>query len=214
MSGTRYRSWLRSGQSSPVKTGAPPEIRADLSGAATAEAGTLVKATEFTRLDGAVGLNGKDEALHFALPDGFGQGDYSVAVRVRVRELPEKRLGEIFSAWCGSGDDPLRLVVQDGGIHARIENAAGSTGTGPWPVKRGEWQHVAAVKEGGALTLYIDGVAVAATGAPEKLATKSRRCALGANPLFSGNEFLPADFAKFTLHTRALSDEEVAELAK
>jgi hypothetical protein len=150
--------------------------------------------------------------LVYALPENFG-GDYTVAVRVRINALPEKRIGQIFSAWCAAGDDPLRLVVQDGAIFARIEGGSGAS-LGGAPAKPGEWQHLAAVKEANVLTLYVNGVPVAMGSAPIKLATKSKACALGGNPLHTGSEFLAADFANFVLHRRALNEDEIAALAK
>ncbi len=213
MTGTRYRSWLRTAAAAPAKSDGPPELRADLRGDAKPQAGSLVRATNFTPAENAVRLNGTDEMLVYALPPDFGAGDFTVAVRVRVNVLPEKRLGQIFSAWCAAGDDPLRLVVQDGVISARIEGG-GDSSTGGVPVTPGKWQHLAAVKEADVLTLYVDGVPVSTASAPAKLATKSQACALGGNPLYSGPEFLAADFAAFSIHSRALSDEQIAALAK
>lgn len=213
MTGTRYRSWLRTAAAALAKTDGPPELRADLRGDAKPQVGSLVRATSFTPAENAVRLNGRDELLVYALPPDFGAGDFTVAVRVRVNALPEKRLGQIFSAWCAAGDDPLRFVVQDGVISARIEGS-GDGSTGGAPITPGKWQHVAAVKEADVLTLYVDGVPVSTGGAPVKLATKSQACALGGNPLYSGPEFLAADFAALSVYRRALSDEQVAALAK
>jgi hypothetical protein len=55
------------------------------------------------------------------------------------------------------------------------------------PAKPGEWQHLAAVKEADVLTLYVNGVPSAVGSAPAKLATKSKACALGGNPLHTGS---------------------------
>ena len=213
MNGTRYRSWLRTMSTATTqKAGGPPDLRADLRGDAKPESGTLVRATNFSSAENAVRLNGKDEMLVYALPENFG-GDYTVAVRVRINALPEKRIGQIFSAWCAAGDDPLRIVVQDGAIFARIEGGSGAS-LGGAPAKPGEWQHIAAVKEADVLTLYVNGVPHAMGGAPAKLATKSKACALGGNPLHKGSEFLAADFANFVLHRRALNEDEITALAK
>ena len=212
MNGTRYRSWLRTNAVVPSKLGTPPDLRADLRADAKPQAGAFVRATNFARSDNGIRLNGKDEMLVYVLPENFGAGDFTVAVRVRINALPEKRIGQIFSAWCGSGDDPLRLVVQDGAIFARIEGGSGAS-LGGAQAKPGEWQHVAAVKDADVLTLYVNGLPHATAAAPAKLATKSKACALGGNPLHTGNEFLSADFADFQLHNRALSDGEITALA-
>jgi DUF1680 family protein len=211
--GTRYRSWLRTtSAATSQKTGSPPDLQADLRGDANPQTGALVRASSFSSTKDTIRLNGKDEMLVYALPENFG-ADYTVAVRVCVNAFPEKRIGQIFSAWCAAGDDPLRIVVQDGAIFARIEGDSGAS-LGGTPAKLGEWQHIAAVKEGDVLTLYVNGAPVAMGSAPAKLATKSRECALGGNPLYPGPEFLAADFASFVLHRRALNEDEIAALSK
>jgi uncharacterized protein len=214
MSGTRYRSWLRVRRASAGKSGAPPALRAELKSGAEPEAGMLRRAAGFTPEDRAVRVNGTDGMLVYALPDKFGAGDFTVAVRVRLEALPEKRIGQIFSAWCAAGDDPLRIVVQNGNVSARIEGGGGAA-TGGVPIAPARWHHLAAVKEGTTLTLYVDGLAVAAAAAPASLSTKSNSCALGGNPLYHGSpEFLAASFKHLAVWLRALSDEEIETLAK
>ncbi len=191
MNGTRYRSWLRAA-AAPAKTGEPPVLR---------------------ELKEAVKLNGRDELRTFPLPDNFTAGDYTVSVRVQVDSIPDKRIAQVFSAWAAPGDDPLRLVIENAHLFARIEGGGGAT-TGGVPLTAGAWHHVAAVKEGGTLTLFLDGHPVAAAAAPERLASKAKLCALGGNPLYKGApEFLAASFRDFTLWPRALADEEVANAA-
>jgi uncharacterized protein len=214
MNGTRYRSWLRTAAvTNTAKPGGPPDLRAHLRADAKPQTGTLIRATNFTPAENAIRLNGRDEMLVYALPENFGQGDFTVAVRVRIAALPEKRIGQIFSAWCASGDDPLRLVVQDGAIFARIEGSGGMDSPGV-PATPGRWQHLAVVKDADIVTLYVDGVPFTTAAAPAKIATKSKACALGGNPLHTGAEFLAADFANFSIHRRALTEDEVAALAK
>ncbi|HZJ14875.1 MAG TPA: beta-L-arabinofuranosidase domain-containing protein [Chthoniobacteraceae bacterium] len=213
MNGTRYRSWLRTtATTTRQNAGSPPDLRVDLHGDAKPQSGTLVRATNFSSVENAIRLNGQDEMLVYALPENFG-GDYTVAVRARINALPDKRIGQIFSAWCAAGDDPLRVVVQDGAIFARIEGGSGAS-LGGAAAKPGEWQHLAAVKEADVLTLYVNGVPSAVGSAPAKLATKSKACALGGNPLHTGSEFLAADFADFSVYRRALNEDEIASLAK
>jgi hypothetical protein len=215
MSGTRYRSWLRTVSAETGKKGGPPELRADLKTGPAPEAGRLVQSKGFSVAGESVKLNGTDGMLAYALPEGFGAGDFTVAVSVKVEALPEKRLGQIFSAWCASGDDPLRLVVQNGHVHARIENKAGSAGTGGVPLATGGWRHIAATKEGSVLTLFVDGVPCSSAEGPPVLQTQSKAGALGGNPLYTGApEFLAAEFRNFAVYGRALADEEVAARAK
>jgi hypothetical protein len=214
MSGTRYRSWLRAQGSHTAKSGEPPALRAELMSGPDPDSGTLRRADGFTPADGAVRLDGTGGMLVYALPDNFGAGDFTVGVRVRIDALPERRIAQVFSAWCAAGDDPLRLVVQDGKIHARIEGGSGAS-TGGAALKPGAWHHLAAVKEGTTLTLFVDGEPVAASAAPASLSTRSNSCALGGNPLYTGSpEFLAATFSRFAVWLRALTDEEIEALAK
>ena len=76
-------------------------------------------------------------------------------------------------------DDPLRLVVDNGKLFARIE-AGSSFGTPGVPVGLGRWHHVAAAKRGAILTLFMDGLPVGSSAAPEFSTTTARDCALGA----------------------------------
>lgn len=189
MNGTRYRSWLRAAAAASPRHGEPPAL---------AEVKDEIK------------LNGRDEMKTFPLPEGFGPGDFTVAVRVQVHEFPEKRIGQVFSAWCAAGDDPLRLVIENGRVHARIEGGGGAA-SGGVPLTPGAWHHVAAVKEDTVLTLFLDGQPVASAAAPAQLPTKAKLGALGGNPVYKGSpEFLSASFRDLRLWTRALADEEVA----
>ena len=182
--GTRYRTWLRT---KPV-TNSPD--------------GLLVNAAAEQETTGA---------NMFSYPlEEFPEGDYSVTLRVKILELPQNRLGQIFSAWTAGGDDPLRLVIDKGRLHARIENAAGGSSTEGIPVATNEWQHIVAMKKDNRLHLYINGAKRGETSAPANLVTSSRGVALGGNPLYSGNEFLKARFADFKFHARALTAEEIA----
>ena len=213
-SGTRYRSWL-SVTGADVPLG--PDgliVSADLHGDPKPQFGQLVGASPSTKTEdgNALRLNGKDERLTYALPEIFGP-DFSVIMRVRIRELPGKRAGQLFSAWAGPMDDPVRITLDRGRLFARTE-AGRSYSTAGVQIPLNEWHHIAAVKSGTTLTLYIDGKNVAATEVPAVITTSSRLFALGGNPVFAGPEFLPADFAELVVRNRALSKEEVARLSR
>ena len=135
-----------------------------------------------------------------------------MCIRDRINELPRGRLGQVFSAWCASMDDPLRLVVDGGRLFARIE--AGTVFSTPGvTVETNRWYALAAVKQAGTLTLYLDGQPVGSCAAPEFLTTQSELCALGGNPRYSGNEHLAARVADFHVWARALTAAEVRRLA-
>jgi hypothetical protein len=149
--------------------------------------------------------------LVYAVPT-WPDEDFTVAVRVRLDEMPKGRLGQIFSAWAAAMDDPLRLVVEQGKLFARIE-AGGVFGTPGVPIDAGRWHRVCAVKRGETLALFLDGQPAGSCAAPRFTTTAARDCALGDNPHFSGDESLAASFADFGFWERALSAEELRRLA-
>ncbi len=194
-------------------------VKAPLHGDPTPEFGRLKRATGFapaagpdSSANGAVRLNGRDQMLVYALPEE-GAEDYSVEVWLRVGAFPEGRIGQVFSTWAAAMDDPLRLTIDHGQLFARIEAQQGFSTEGV-PIDVGVWHHVAAVKRGPQLTLYLDGQARESIAVPRFLNTVARTCALGGNPNYSGNEFLAADFADFTMSFRALSADEMSALAR
>jgi hypothetical protein len=155
-------------------------------------------------------VNGRDQMLVYSVPV-WPEEDFTVAVRVRINEMPKSRLGQIFSAWTAGMDDPLRLAVENGKLFARIE-AGQSFGTEGTLISIGTWHHIAAVKSGTTLKLFLDGQPAGSCAAPEFTATAARDCALGGNPKFTGNEFLAAAFADFGLWEHALSPAEAQRL--
>ncbi len=167
-----------------------------------------VKSAKFTARDAeGTEVNGRDEMLIYAMP-AWPEEDFTVAVRVRLQASQGKRAGQIFSGWAAGMDDPLRLMVDGGKVFARIE-AGGGFSTPGASIEAGRWYHVAAVKRGGNLTLFVDGQSVGSCAAPEFTSTQATDCALGGNPHFSGNEFLAARLADFSFFNRALTAEEI-----
>lgn len=173
--------------------------------------GELKSAQFASRDESGTEVNGRDQMLVYSVPK-WPEEDFAASVRVNIKELPPKRIGQVFSAWAGGMDDPLRLVVDGGKIFARIE-AGGGFSTPGVPVETGRWYAVAAIKRGVTLTLYVDGRVVGSCNAPEFVTTQAQDCALGGNPHFSGNECLAARFADFRFYAKALSTEEIQALA-
>ncbi len=170
------------------------------------------KSAKFTMRDAeGTEVNGRDEMLVYAVPV-WPEEEFSVAVRVQLSESQGKRAGQIFSAWAAGMDDPLRLMVEGGKVFARIE-AGGAFSTAGVALEAGRWYHVAAVKRGATLTLFLDGQPVGSSAAPAFTNTQATDCALGGNPHFSGNEFLAARFADFAFFARALTAEEIQGMA-
>jgi hypothetical protein len=165
---------------------------------------------------GAVELDGKSGRLKFDL-SALAEADfdnYTAAVWLSVTSLPaDSRLGQVFSAWCQPMDDPLRVVVTDGKLSARIE-AGAAYGTSGAAVQPNTWRHVVAVKAADRLTLYADGQVLGDVAVPASIRSQSREFALGGNPKFPGPEFLAARFADLRLYGRALSAKEVKEMGQ
>ena len=79
-------------------------------------------------------------------------------------------------------------------------------------LKNGEWVHVAAVKQGGMLSLYVNGTVAQSAAAAVKVITESTDIGIGYNPLFSGGEHFRGKLDDFTFYGRALSVEEISDV--
>lgn len=148
------------------------------------------------------------KAAKFAVEE-FPAEEFTVAMRVNVASIPSGRLAQVFSAWHAPNDDPLRLVIDNGKLYARIENPALGSSTPGVAIATNEWMNIAAVKDGGRLRLHVNGELRGEAGAPASLNTNSREIALGGNPRYTGNEFLQARFEDFRFLDRALKPEEI-----
>jgi DUF1680 family protein len=193
-------------------------VHASLGRSAQPEFGQLAHASSLSWTNGpggianqSVRLDGQSQKLIYHIAE-FPEEDYTMAVWLRVNELPSSRIGQVFSAWCATMDDPLRVCVERGQLFARIEAGQGYSTAGV-RLEAGSWRHVAAVKANDRLTLFIDGKPGPSTVAPMFLHSNCREVALGGNPRFAGNESLAASFADFRFYARALSEAELAELA-
>ncbi len=175
-----------------------------------AEARNVRPATDRRGKAGGAVEFGGDGMLRYRVPY-FPEEDYTFAAWVCPTAAPAKRIAQVFSAWSRGMDDPLRVTLDGGKLHARIEAGTG-VGTKGAPVKLGEWVHVAAVKRGATLTLYISGKAFDTTAAPAALRTTAVDFALGANPHFTGDEHFIGRIDEFALYARALTADQIAAL--
>lgn len=157
----------------------------------------------------AVQTDGAASRLIYSLEE-FPEEDYTASVWVNVERLPEGRLAQVCSAWCGPMDDPLRLCVENGKLFARLEAGQGYSTPGV-NLEVGRWYHVAFLKSGTTLTLFLDGKARGQTTVPLLIYSRARDLALGGNPHYAGNEFLAARFARFTVYSRALTEREIVD---
>ncbi len=144
----------------------------------------------------------------------FPESDCTAAAWIRPEAPGAPGLQQVFSAWCRASDDPLRITIEGGAVHARIENPAGFAGTMGVPLREGEWGHVAAVKQGGQLTLYVNGAAAASVTVPVKLSSHSLEVAFGANPRYPGGEHFRGCISDALFFARALSTDEIKALSK
>lgn len=159
---------------------------------------------------GAVAFGGPGSKLRYSLPF-FPERDYAFMAWVCPEGLPSSGQ-QVFSAWCRGMDDPLRVMLNGNEISARIEGG-GSWGTPGVPVENGKWYHVAAVKEGTNLSLFIDGKKRQSTTVPEIVRSQSTLVGVGFNPLFGGGEHFVGCIDDCAFYARALRAEEIEKAA-
>jgi len=94
-------------------------------------------------------------------------GDDALTYMARVRPDSWTGVDQIMAKSVhagGAGRAQMGIFSESGVLKARVETLAGSYEvTGTLPAPRGDWVHVAAVFDGAALRLYLDGVEVAAS---------------------------------------------------
>lgn len=156
---------------------------------------------------GAVAFNGSSSCLRYAVPF-FPERDYSFCAWVCPEGLPVGAVQQVFSAWCRGMDDPLRVTMSQDSVSARIE-AGTAFATPGVKVENGKWIHVAAVKEGKMLRLYVNGKEVQKTEVPEIVHSQSAEIGIGFNPLFAGNEYFAGKIDDFAFYGKALSAAEI-----
>ncbi len=160
--------------------------------------------------ESAMELNGSSDMLLYNA-GAFPEQDYSVCIDACITRMP-MGLGQVFSAWTASLDDPLRICVDNGKLFARMEAGAGYSTEG-FSITPGAWVCIAVVKEGAKLTLYVDGKARGSVHVPARIQSRATDIALGGNPHYTGKEFLAVRLAGFRFYGRALSAQEVADFA-
>jgi hypothetical protein len=191
---------------------------APLAGGPEPEYGLLERAEGLTPAPGpggqpdtALAFNGTSSKLTYALP-WFPETSYTASAWVCPTGLPvKKQYEQVFSAWGAGVDDPLRIVLDGTRVFARIE-ASQFSGTEGLELQNGQWVHVAAVKDGGRLALYVNGEKRAECPAPATVHPSTLNVGVGCNPNFTGNEVLEGSLCQVRLYARALSDDEVAAL--
>lgn len=192
-------------------------IDAPMHGDAAPVFGVLDEARNVTPAENHAGaanaaLRFTDGMARYRLPF-FPESDYTAAAWIRPEALGTPGLQQVFSAWRRASDDPLRITIEGGAVHARIESPAGFFSTADVPLREGEWTHVAAVKQGRQLTLYVNGAAGAPVAVPEKLSSSSLEAAFGANPRYPGGEYFRGCISNAVFFARTISPDELQKYA-
>jgi hypothetical protein len=191
---------------SPLDGGGEPTI-----GVLESASGTTPALDRHGREGGAVAFTGEASGIKYLLPY-FPERDFTFYAWACPEALPTDRLYQIFSAWCAGMDDPLRVVIHGTELFARIEARAAYSTPGV-PLENGKWIHVAAVKDGPKLSLYVNGELRGSVDVPEWCATGARDFAIGANPNYSGiNECFVGRIDDFGFHAQALTADEIATI--
>ena len=176
-------------------------VEASLRNRADPEFGRVVRNAGAAPTADGLRTDGRGQMIVFALPEDFAEAA-TVAVSFRLREFPAKRLGQIISAWCRPSDDPLRLVIEDGKLFARVEAGAACSTAGV-PVELDRWHRAVAVRLAESIKLFVDGRDAGEAKLPSRgPASGAADFAVGGNPHFTGNEFLAADFRDLKVWAR------------
>ncbi len=190
-----------------------------LAGGTAPAVGELAQATEVAQGeispagDAALVFNGTTSRAVYAIGE-FPVLAYSAGAWIRPAELPgDSKLHEVISAWCRSSDDPLRLVVSGDQVFARMEQLGGNFGTAGVRIPAKEWSHVAVVKDGAELRLYVNGFMAQVARVPEALETESKAVGVGCNPKFTEAEAFLGEIAGVVVAERAWTDAEVLGMA-
>ena len=186
----------------PLEGSADPRL-----GRCTLERAVTPATDRHGKQDGALAFNGRDSMIRYELPY-FPETDYCFHAWVFPQGLPTPSMQQVFSGWCVSVDDPLRVTLLDNQLTARIE-AGGMFATPGIELVNGTWYHVAAVKAGPALTLYVNGEPVGSAPAPEIIRTRAVQVGVGANPFYQGGEVFRGRIDDVAFHTEALTADEI-----
>lgn len=163
--------------------------------------------------NGALYFDGKKTKLVYDI-GAFPVRNYSFSAWFAPDNLAanDDKWHHVFSAWAQGSDDPLRVSVQNKRVVANIEqHAGGSHCPGP-ELKEDTWIHVAVVKDGTQLRLYVNGALIHTTTVPEELKTSATKIGLGCNPNFGELEGYQGSIADVRLYAGVLTDAAIQRL--
>jgi len=196
-------------------------LKASLAGVPAPQEGKLLFSKDVAPLagragsaQGALAFNGTSSKLVYDAPQ-FPLRTYTFAAWFCPQglEVDGRRWHQIVSAWCSSANDPLRVTVQDQELVVSIEQPNGGCHVSGGRVENGKWAHVAVVKRGTELTLYVNGKQVGRAAVPASFQPGPKNVGFGCNPNYSGPEAFQGALADVVFVREALSEEAVRRLA-
>ena len=176
-------------------------VRAALAGTPEPQEGRVLLSRDLAPAEGrngaargALAFNGKSSKLVYDAPQ-FPLRTYTFAAWLRPQglEVDGGAWHHVVSAWCASGNDPLRVSVQDMQLVLSIEQPTGGCRLSGGRVENGKWTHVAVVKKFTELTLYVNGKPAGRATVPASYQPGPKNVGIGCNPNFSGPEVFRGD---------------------
>ena len=162
--------------------------------------------------NGAVRLDGQLSKLRYHLPH-FPVKDYTYLVWVRPEngESLESGSRTIVSAWNGSFDDPLKIILTGNSLFSGLEQETSYLTSG-YPIEQGRWYHIAVVKRNGSMILYLDGTVIEQIAVPAQLETNAKEIVVGYNPDMPDGDHFTGMMDDFKFYARSLSTEEIGNI--
>jgi DUF1680 family protein len=197
-------------------------LRAPLHGTSAPEEGKVTEERDLTpapgpdgKENGALAFNGSTSKLVYEAP-GFPLRAYTLAAWFRAEgvDANDKHWHEIASAWYAGSNDALRVAITGDELIARIEQPGGCPQTPGVRVEEGKWTHVALVKDGNALRLYVNGKETGSVAVPELLASDPKKIGIGCNPVFGDIEGFQGAISGVVFLRQAADAEEIAKMAE
>ena len=190
-------------------------------GGACADAGTCPVAGAAARVDTGISFDGVNDMVRVPYRDNIDfatSADFSVAFWVTADPVqPETKYPDnvMVEKWAGSNGYPfaIRYLHATGKVYgARWDGTHGPAVTSTTSVNDGKFHHVAFVKRGTQLYMYVDGMLEASVLDSTVGSTKNASpLYLGSRPVTTGVHFRGA-LDELAIYPHGLSDEEVRTL--
>jgi hypothetical protein len=159
----------------------------------------------------------------------LGTSDFTIAHRYKTTFATAGVLGDILGNRADPGHGNFMSVRVNGSGHISLEIDEDAAGTGyvgistsSYPLNNGAWHHLAYVRQGATVKLYVDGVLAAsgstASGQPTNLTSATsyrigRRIGSCCGEWRTTYRTIPGSYDDLRFYSSALSDADIAELA-